>query len=77
MIQGLLGKKARSFGFPYSVEEADLVILPVPWDVTVSVRDGTRFAPDRILDVSTYLDFGHIRNYQFTPLSSGYGSKVC
>ncbi|NEP28108.1 MAG: agmatinase, partial [Moorea sp. SIO3I6] len=28
------------FGLPYSVEEASIVFLPVPWDVTTSYREG-------------------------------------
>ncbi len=41
-------------------EEANLVLLPVPWEATVSFREGTANAPDAIrttshqLDVETY-----------------------
>lgn len=45
------------FGFPYSVEESDVVIFSVPWDVTVSFRAGTHLAPKAILAASTQLDF--------------------
>lgn len=51
-----VGKKGSIFGFPYSLEEADLVFLPVHLDVTVSYGQGTAKAPDLILNESTQLD---------------------
>ena len=42
------------FGFPYSVEEANLVLLPVPWDVTTSYRPGTAKGSQAILDAVSY-----------------------
>lgn len=45
------------FGFPYSVEEASIVLLPVPWDVTTSYREGTANGPQAILDASVQLDW--------------------
>lgn len=50
-------KNGKIFGFPYSVEDADLVIIPVPWDVTTSYRAGTSNAPSAILEASVQLDF--------------------
>ncbi len=47
------------FGFPVSLEEADLVIIPVPWDVTASYKKGTSRGPVSILEASTQLDFYH------------------
>lgn len=52
-----VGVKGKIFGFPYTEEEADLILLPVPWDVTVSYKDGTSNAPARILEESSQLDF--------------------
>ncbi|MEM9329499.1 MAG: agmatinase family protein, partial [Bacteroidota bacterium] len=52
-----VGRKGSLFGFPYSEKEADLVILPMPWDVTVSYGDGTSWGPAAILDASLQLDF--------------------
>ncbi|MEI9934892.1 MAG: hypothetical protein WDM71_08595 [Ferruginibacter sp.] len=37
------------FGFPFTEEDARLVILPVPWEVTSSYDTGTARAPDHIL----------------------------
>ncbi len=53
---GDVSKKGAIFGLPYTVEEADLVLLPVPLDVTVSYNDGTARAPARILRESSQLD---------------------
>ena len=44
------------FGLPFTYEEATLVILPVPWEVTVSYRAGTAKAPEAILDASLQVD---------------------
>lgn len=38
-------------------EEADVLILPVPHETTVSYRTGTRHGPDAILDASTQLEY--------------------
>ncbi len=45
------------FGFPYSVEESEIVLVSVPWDVTTSYRAGTSKAPDAIKNASLQLDF--------------------
>ncbi|WP_036478860.1 agmatinase family protein [Myxosarcina sp. GI1] len=45
------------FGFPYSWEEAKIVLLPVPWDVTTSYGSGASKAPQAIIDASTQLDW--------------------
>lgn len=52
-----VGQKGSLFGFPYTEEQADLVIIPVPWDVTTSYQDGTARAPELIRQESTQLDF--------------------
>lgn len=45
------------FGFPVTKEEADIVIIPIPWDATASYGKGTSNGPKAILDASTQLDF--------------------
>ncbi|HJC17101.1 agmatinase family protein [uncultured Alistipes sp.] len=45
------------FGFPFEPEEAELVLISVPWDVTVSYGAGAAYAPDAIIEASTQLDF--------------------
>ncbi len=44
------------FGLPFTEEEAELVILPVPWEVTVSYNAGTARAPDHIFTASLQVD---------------------
>ncbi|MDH5610102.1 MAG: agmatinase family protein, partial [Cyclobacteriaceae bacterium] len=51
-----VGIKGTLFGFPYSEEEAELIVLPVPWDVTVSYGSGTSHGPAAVLDASPQLD---------------------
>jgi len=44
------------FGLPTTEEDARLVILPVPWEVTVSYNAGTARAPEHILNASLQVD---------------------
>ncbi len=44
------------FGLPFSAAQSDLVLLPVPWDVTTSYRPGTAEGPRLILEASTQID---------------------
>lgn len=44
------------FGLPYNYESANLIIFPVPWEVTVSYGIGAANAPQRILEASPQLD---------------------
>lgn len=44
------------YGLPYSVSEAKVVIVPVPWEVTTSYRDGTARGPVAMLDASVQVD---------------------
>lgn len=45
------------FGFPYSAAESSVLVLPAPWDVTTSYRDGTARGPAAVLAASPQLDF--------------------
>ena len=47
------------FGLPFEFEESDIVILPVPWEVTTSFGEGTSHGPQQILDASPQLDLYH------------------
>jgi agmatinase len=47
---------AGLFGLPFDVDEAEVVIVPVPWDVTVSFGDGTSDAPEALLWASKQVD---------------------
>ncbi len=44
------------FGLPFSEEDARLIILPIPWEVTVSYTGGTARAPDHIFSASLQVD---------------------
>jgi agmatinase len=44
------------FGLPFTEEDARLVIVPVPWEVTVSYNAGTARAPDHIFTASLQVD---------------------
>ncbi len=53
---GASNPKNNIFGLPFSEEEARLVILPVPWEVTVSYGSGTSRAADHIFNASMQVD---------------------
>ena len=44
------------FGLPFTEEDAQLVILPIPWEVTVSYSAGTARAPEHIFKASLQVD---------------------
>ena len=44
------------FGLPFNEENAELIILPVPWEVTVSFKSGTARSPERVLQASLQVD---------------------
>jgi len=44
------------FGLPFGLEHSELVIIPVPWEVTVSYNAGTADAPEAILEASSQVD---------------------
>ena len=50
------------FGLPCTLEESELVIVPVPWQVTVSYGEGTADAPMRIKEASKQVDLYHPLN---------------
>lgn len=52
----LLLQSGNIFGLPFDETEADVVIIPVPWDCTVSYNAGTSAAPAAIHKASTLLD---------------------
>ncbi len=44
------------FGLPFTIEECETVLIPVPWEVTVSYGGGTADGPQAILDASYQVD---------------------
>jgi agmatinase len=45
------------FGLPFTNAESEVVIIPMPWEVTVSYRAGTAQGPKTMFDASTQVDF--------------------
>jgi len=44
------------FGLPFTVDECETVLIPVPWEVTVSYGGGTAGGPAAILEASYQVD---------------------
>jgi agmatinase len=44
------------FGLPFTEKDAQLILLPVPWDTTVSYNRGTAASPDAIFEASFQVD---------------------
>ncbi len=53
---GVAAANGNLYGLPFDYDSAQLIVIPVPWEVTVSYGAGTANAPQRILDASTQLD---------------------
>ncbi len=53
---GVLSASGNIFGLPFNLKESDIVLIPVPWDVTVSYKDGTSKAPEAIKKASLQLE---------------------
>lgn len=51
-----VGVRGSIFGLPFEKADAQIVILPVPWDATVSYSAGTSKGPQAVLDASSQLD---------------------
>ncbi len=48
--------KAGMYGLPFTLEECDTVLLPIPWEVTVSYGGGTAKGPEAIHKASYQVD---------------------
>src|SRR3954469_7601674 len=51
------GLEGKLFGLPFDPEDAKVVIVPVPWEATVTYKTGTAGGPNAILDASRQVDF--------------------
>lgn len=56
---GVGNQDAGIFGLPHNENEAKIVLIPVPWDVTTSYKAGTHIGPSSILEASPQLDLYH------------------
>ena len=54
-----VSKRGLLFGLPYTIEEASLVIIGVPWEVTVTYKGGTSNTPEQVLLASNQIDLFH------------------
>ncbi|MFN0032056.1 MAG: agmatinase family protein [Flavobacteriales bacterium] len=52
-------KDSNIFGLPFTCDEADVVLIPVPWEVTVSYGSGASDGPAHILETSVQVDLYH------------------
>lgn len=50
---------AQVYGLPFTCEEADIVLVPVPWEVTTSYGGGTSHGPKAIREASFQVDLFH------------------
>jgi len=44
------------FGLPFTEEESKLVLLPIPWEATISYRTGTSKVIESIIEASRYVE---------------------
>jgi len=75
-------RNGKLFGLPFEYEDSHVVILPVPWEVTVSYRAGTAQGPQAILEASTQVDLfdpvwpdGWRAGYYMLPISREWQAK--
>ena len=50
---------ATIYGLPFNAEESEIIILPAPWEVTVSYGSGASEGPEAIFDASFQVDLLH------------------
>ena len=50
---------ATIFGLPFSSEQSEIIVIPVPWEVTVSYGSGASDGPEAVLDASFQVDLSH------------------
>lgn len=55
-VNGVGNPDNNIFGLPFTEEESKLVLLPVPWEVTVSYGAGTARSSDHIFKASMQVD---------------------
>ena len=52
-------KDAGIYGLPFSEEDAQIVIIPVNWELTVSYGAGTFGGPEAVKEASLQMDLYH------------------
>ena len=47
---------ASIYGLPFTAEESDIIVVSVPWEVTVSYGEGASKGPEAVLNASYQID---------------------
>lgn len=50
---------ASIFGLPFTADESEIIIVPAPWEVTVSYGAGASDGPEAVLEASFQVDLLH------------------
>ncbi|WP_159800162.1 agmatinase family protein [Flavobacterium sp. MK4S-17] len=50
---------ASIFGLPFTAEESEIIVVPAPWEVTVSYGAGASEGPEAVLEASFQVDLQH------------------
>lgn len=53
-------KNSGIFALPYTYEQAKMILVPVPWEVTTSYGGGTSLGPEAIYESSKQIDLCHL-----------------
>ena len=53
---GIGDKELNIYGLPFTAEESDTILIPVPWEATVSYGGGTAGGPAAIFEASYQVD---------------------
>jgi agmatinase len=55
-VNAVANRNNNIFGLPFSEDDAKVVLVPVPWEVTVSCNAGTARAPEHMFKASSQID---------------------
>ncbi len=55
-INAVCNRNNNIFGLPFTEEDAQVILLPVPWEVTVSCNAGTARCAEHIFKASMHID---------------------
>lgn len=53
------------YGLPFTIDESEIIVIPVPWEVTVSFGSGTIDGPSMLFDASKQVDLFSVDNPDF------------
>jgi agmatinase len=68
---------ATIFGLPFSAEQSEIIVIPVPWEVTVSYGAGASNGPEAILEASYQVDLCHQKFPKLWELGIYYDETTC